>query len=183
MIIYLHRANTIERLATAKAYGYGVEVDIRTHDGIPFLSHDPIKTGNEVLLFEEFISFAENNSIPVILDLKETGILDLLLPHCKTQELYYATDLIFPDQLVQKQKKLFRTLSRWSKYENIARADGYWFDYFFKTEELNEIEDIISDGVLVSPELHKREIPIDFVKEVLKKNPLGVCTDFPTMWK
>ena len=77
MIVYLHRVNTMAMLEEAAFKKIGVEVDIRTHNGVAFLSHDPITIATDAMLASEALKFIEEHKIPTILDFKETGIVDM----------------------------------------------------------------------------------------------------------
>ena len=185
MLIYLHRANTPKMLEQARAYGIGVELDIRTFDGIAFLSHNPISKGNwsePPMLCSDAFDFIEQHQLPTILDFKESGIVDKLTLYLKS-DIYYGTDLIFPDQLWCRENGCLKTLSRISKYEWIQETDGYWFDYMETAYDLDDYKnDICRRGVLVSPELHKFKLSESFISRAKEKEFMGVCTDHPLFW-
>lgn len=184
MITYLHRANSFSMIEKAKAMNIGIEVDIRTHNGIVFFSHDCITAGNNSHPYiDDAISYIEAHEIPTILDFKETGIIDKVAHYISKPELFYCTDLIFPDQLWAKKHFSLKTLSRLSKYEWIQETDGYWFDYMFTSEDLEDYKDeMCHSAVLVSPELHGKIADRQYIDTVKAKGFKGICTDDPIIW-
>lgn len=203
MEIILHRANSVANWMRAAKHGWGIEVDIRTHRGIAYLSHDVIEKDSWTefmpscyMLFEA-TRYWENT---VILDCKETGILkQVKMPHHYNCNQYAFTDLIAPDQKFISDSG-FRTLTRRSKYENIsiAQSEEYWIDYVCTPEDLEQYSDVAFCSYVVSPELHQLqaspmqhtsysietarkqfELKDDFIKAAYNIGFKGVCTHMP----
>jgi len=170
MEIILHRANSVKQWMQAAENGWGIEVDLRTHKGTVYLSHDIIEDDKFLEYTPSFFSMYEatqkwNNT--VVLDCKETGMFKYL--KCGFNCMYdqYAfTDLIVPDQIFIRGSG-GRTLTRRSKFENISVASSlgsmtnprqieeFWLDYVFTPDDLAQFANIAQDSYVVSPELHK----------------------------
>lgn len=174
---------------TAYQNGWGVEVDIRTHLGEMFLSHDPIESDlHQTVSFNHFLDFAMSWSNTTVLDFKESGLIHRVdrAPHI------VCTDLIVPDQLTAKELGI-RTLSRRSKYEDINVGqyqlygpakrwnlpEEYWIDYVYSSEDLHKYESVAKQSYVVSSELHGCYLTLEFIKAVYTMGFLGVCTDHP----
>ena len=110
MEIIWHRASRISDWSTAKEYGWGIEVDLRTHNGRVYISHDPIEKEESLeflpsfaVLYDfttenRFRTYANKWSNTVVLDCKESGIIE------RTHDIwrygYYAfTGLSVPDEI------------------------------------------------------------------------------------
>ena len=190
-MIYLHRANSLADIQKAIELKIGIEVDIRTHLGIPYLSHDPIISPSDCLAVLDLVKIIEIFKIPTILDFKESGIIPHTLKYLNSKDHYIATDLIYPDQLVCKAVGL-RTLSRNSPWEQIKDTayGGFWVDYLFDSAEFKTRQlwknCCWGEGLylkyLVSPELHKQPLTQSYISEAYKCKFDGICTDFPEMW-
>jgi hypothetical protein len=174
MEIILHRANSVKQWLWAAENGWGIEVDLRTHRGIVYLSHDVIEGDYFTEYTPSFASMYEatqnwNNTI--VLDCKETGLFKRLnsLVFAYGQYIFnqYAfVDMIVPDQIFTRAAG-GRVLTRRSKFENISVAsmpgpvtnpkpqEEYWLDYVFSPDDLVQFADIAKDSYVVSPELHK----------------------------
>ena len=194
--IYLHRANSQEQIEAAIRSGYGVEVDIRTHDGESYLCHDPIRERDVDRLFwlPQFMWLVVVLGGRAILDYKETGIAagTWTSPLTKTLMEQYgeenvlgrfvSTDLIVPDQLALARVGA-RSLSRSSRWERIESEEfgGTWLDYVLDESQL---PDEVGEGVfLVSPELHTKKPPSEsFARRVMSMGFEGVCTDHPELY-
>ncbi|MBS1722816.1 MAG: hypothetical protein JSS66_07540 [Armatimonadetes bacterium] len=194
MTIVLHRANSVKELTLAAVHGWGIEVDVRTHEGKPYLAHDPIVDVSQVLALREALQWCQTTRQTLVLDFKETGIAQKSVSHDSLtalgiSELVKCTDLLVPDQLALR-KLGVPNLTRVSKYEQIdvSNADmlpyipeqEFWLDYVFAPEELQEYAQIAGQTYLVSPELHTSVKPdTAFVRAVWETGFAGVCTDFP----
>jgi hypothetical protein len=186
MTIYQHRANSAEDIYRAHASGYGVEVDIRSHLGKFYLSHDPIKDPRTCLPLSRFLHIVRSHKIPAILDIKETGIVGeiafAVFEH-RVEDLVYATDLLFTDHkfLIDNRSGL-RVLARASRFERFFyESAGFWLDYAAAID----LEEYISPNrtVVVSPELHGLELDPMFIGRILTHGYLGVCTDYPARYR
>jgi hypothetical protein len=194
--IYLHRANRLDQVVAAIKAGYGVEVDIRTHNGRAYLSHDPIYdrelphllSGQHLL---ELVVMLEGKAI---LDFKESGVAQAMWQSVRVMadngywdfrqvaDRLVSTDLIVPDQLALR-KLQARSLSRASRWERIASQEfgGVWLDYVLEESELPE--EVGEGTFLVSPELHTKKRPDEsFVRRAMSMGFEGVCTDYPDLY-
>jgi len=168
MEIIMHRANMVTDWVLAKENGWGIEVDLRTHLGAIYLSHDPIEEEKWIPFMPSFtslIGMTEKWTNTVVLDCKETGLLKYINGIITPNHSQYAmTDLIVPDQLRFRRSGL-RTLTRKSIYEGIhvgsfqhpfiSRQEEFWVDYVFTPKDLEMYSNIAADCYVVSPELHK----------------------------
>lgn len=170
MEIILHRANSVKQWMLAAENGWGIEVDLRTHKGAVYLSHDIIEDDNFLQYTPSFFLMYEATQKwhnTVVLDCKETGMFKHL--NCGFNYMYdqYAfTDLIVPDQIFIRGSG-GRTLTRRSNFENISvvsspgpmtnprPTEEYWIDYVFTPDDLAQFANIAQDSYVVSPELHK----------------------------
>jgi len=179
MEIIWHRASRISDWSTAKEYGWGIEVDLRTHNGRVYISHDPIEKEESLeflpsfaMLYDfttenRFRTYANKWSNTVVLDCKESGIIE------RTHDIwrygYYAfTGLSVPDEIYAISCG-YRTLTRTSRFENLdlcvdcmpqyqnVSSNEYWVDYVFHPSDLEKYEEIASRSFVVSPELHKNQ--------------------------
>ena len=194
MQVFLHRANCFAQLYKARNLGIGIEVDIRTWEGIPLLSHDPIMMdeAQECEDLETFLSVAAGYDMPVLLDFKETGIIDIVIDKIGPIYLHdrcLAIDLITPD-VYYAQSKRVKTLVRDSKYETIKEYAnirsmyehaGYWLDYTKTGEDLLHRHYSMS-CYLVSPELHGWDLEDEYIETAVKGSYKAVCTDYPERW-
>ena len=192
MNIILHRANTLSQLIYAQNNDWGVEVDVRTHCGIAYLSHDPIvqleqNTLSVAHLWEWMLAFSGT----LLLDFKETGIARNCVPipnmsyHCDWTTILsrvFGIDLIVPDQLALHDR--LQTLSRRSQYENITTDGeaGFWIDYVTDVSELKSHKSIANFSYVVSPEIHKHKLSPKFIQTVIDMGFAGVCTDVPKQY-
>lgn len=86
MHIYVHRVNTLEKLAKVPKH-FGVEIDIRGMGDQLFLNHDPLKSGGEYLSFESFLKEYVRLGITggIILNKKEAGYEQYVLDRVKAE--------------------------------------------------------------------------------------------------
>lgn len=179
MFIIQHRANDWQIIEQSRKTGVGIEVDVRSAGGKLYLSHDLIIDETNCVPLSDLIKYSEENSLITILDMKETGLIKEVAHLISIPELFYITDVIFPDQLVCKELELL-SLSRKSFFEDIHETDGYWIDYVFNEEDLNShSRESYYRAIVVSPELHKHNLKHSFIDALYNKNAMGVCTDAP----
>lgn len=177
--VFWHRANDPDTIGLAAKGGFGIEVDVRSVEGVLFLNHDPVYVC-PTWSFQHLLAGFPGE---VILDVKETGLVSLVLNSLADidfpLERCYAADLIVPDMLVAERHGL-RTLARNSRYERIEGPFyGDWIDYVFAPEDLPETS---RPAFLVSPELHQRPLTEEFVISALARGYDAVCTDRPDTW-
>lgn len=198
MQVFLHRANTITYIERANKLGIGVEIDVRTHNAIARLSHDPIDAAycdgdiDEVSL-ESVLLFNLRNT-PILMDFKELGIVDIVretVPHIPDiLQNTICIDMFVPDMYYAHTVGL-KTLTRYSRFETIQPCvgaatyhAGYWYDYISSAEDLRRHRmPLWNDTIyLVSPELHGWDLTDDFIHTAIKENYKAVCTDYPERW-
>jgi hypothetical protein len=192
MEIIIHRANTISDWNKAIKNGWGIEVDIRTHCGELYFSHELIKSDEHacsLVAFAELDAMINQFSSTVVLDFKESGLIHKI----NNNATYACTDLIVPDQLFAKDFGV-RTLSRKSKYEeiNVTLGDEFWLDYVFSPDDLEKHKDVASTAYVVSPEIHnhqhncklkpKYQLTNEFISAVIDLGFKGVCTKSPEIY-
>ena len=191
MDLYLHRANCFEQLERAHTYGWGVEIDVRSHLGRLFLHHDAIEAADlsSIVPLAKYLEKAEDWGVPVILDMKESNLAPLvrleLFQSGRTKndagvfDGLVATDLMVFDQL-QYEDLGIRTLTRMSCYEQPKghKSYGFWHDY----SHLGACHIIGENIFLVSSELHGVELTEDYITAMNAYNYVGVCTDYPNRW-
>lgn len=194
--IYLHRANRLDQVVAAIRDGYGVEVDIRTHNGRAYLSHDPIHDRElpQLLSGQHLLELVVMLEGKAILDFKESGVAQEMWKSVRVMAdsghwdfdavsgRFVSTDLIVPDQLALA-KVGARSLSRASMWERIESEEfgGTWLDYVMDESQLPSE---VGKGVfLVSPELHTKRRPSDsFARLAMSLGFEGVCTDHPDLY-
>lgn len=194
MLIAAHRKNTIEELRQTPTE-YGVEIDLRTHDGHLILQHDPFSSG---ILFEKWLEHFHHRFL--ILNVKEDGlektILDLLTK--KNIHHFFFLDQAMPTLIKTVRGGEKRVALRFSEYESVEtilhfshKADWVWVDCFtslpLNPENHKQLRTAGFKLCLVSPELQGRLdiAEIQNIRKFLKDNALtidAVCTKRPELW-
>lgn len=191
--IYCHRGywvsaaeqNTAKALEDATAGGFGIETDIRDHQGSIVVSHDPVR--NSCFGLESLLK----TSTPVALNVKSDGLLNL--NHSVVNEVLqthgsFVFDGSIPEMLKYRQHNLPHAL-RLSEYESdiawesqYVWLDSFQSDWWIESETLKRLTEKYF-VVVVSPELHGRSshnVWEIVAAELINGNPnLGLCTDFP----
>ncbi len=191
--IYCHRGywvsaaeqNTAKALEDATARGFGIETDIRDHQGSIVVSHDPVR--NTFFGLEKLLIM----STPVALNVKSDGLLSL--GHSEIKDVLqtkgsFVFDGSIPEMLRYRHHNLPHAL-RLSEYESEIAwepqyiwLDSFQSDWWIGDETLNRLTDKYF-VVVVSPELHGRssyKVWDIVAEELINGNPnLGICTDFP----
>ncbi len=186
------------KIAFIRAFklGFGIETDIRDHNGHLVISHNP-PTGN-CLSLEEFLGLYQlygNNSI-LALNVKADG-LQILLQEILNQfkiENYFLFDMSIPDTLLYLKQKM-PIFTRLSEYEVspifYEQTMGIWIDCFtknwFSKREITQYLEAGKKVCLVSPELHQRSHQSFWLSlrkwEVHHNQNLMLCTDLPELAK
>lgn len=203
-----HRKNTSADLDATPA-GYGVEMDLRTHNGQLTIHHEPFEPAEKCELFEEWlIAFKRKPRGTLILNVKEAGLEDRILD---CMEKHNITDFFFLDQpapyLVQwaavvpaKMARMQKRMAvRISEYEPIEGAlalaekiNWVWVDCFTKLalthEEAKKLKNAGFKLCLVSPELqgHDPIIGIPAMFKTLQERGIkmdAICTKRPDIWE
>lgn len=180
------------RAALIRAFeaGYGIETDLRDHEGQIVIAHD-MPVGQELMSFEDLLALYRSSGTggTLALNIKADGLQDLvaeaLSRHGVSQAFVF--DMAVPDAIGYLRKGI-TTYTRHSEYEPVPpfydEAQGVWVDCF-KTDWIDT--KVINDHVakakavaLVSPELHRR--PHQEVWDgwrTLSHESIFLCTDFP----
>ena len=184
MIIW-HRVNTIEQLNTININD-GVEIDVRSIKGIPYLSHFINEDG---VLFEDWLKHYKLNGTLVI-NVKEEGLETIIL---SLLEKYNITNYMFLDEpfwYLLNSSRRFNNKNfaiRVSKFESVETAlksrelsDWIWYDYFDDYINVDDIKKLIDAGfkvIMPSPELVNSKVDYS---DILVKNNLkiyAICKD------
>ncbi|MCI0558911.1 MAG: hypothetical protein MN733_10480 [Nitrososphaera sp.] len=174
---YLHRANDLSSLIKATRLDVGVEIDLRTYHGNPVVSHGPITSEySDRVSFQEYLNHWREADVPMMLNIKEQGIIDTLVGLHRFREKIVLTDVFVPDAILAE-KLGFRTLGRRSKYENtFGSFYGSYLDFVEVPSDLPSSIDPQTHTYLVSPELHREEKEME---EYRKKSKLTTHFDYP----
>lgn len=156
-----HRVNTIEELETIPIED-GVEIDVRSIKGFPYLSHFIDEDG---VLFEEWLQHYKLKGTLVI-NVKEEGLETIIL---KLLDKYNITNYMFLDEpfwYLLNSSRRFNNKNfaiRVSKFESVETAlksrelsDWIWYDYFDDYINTKDIKKLIDAGfkvIMPAPEL------------------------------
>lgn len=177
MIILAHRGawtahaerNTPAAFERALTSGFGIETDLRDHDGEVVISHDPPPAGKPALKFREFLELYAGISAPgmLALNIKADGLHDRVQEELARfnvgPDRYFLFDMAPPDALGYLRRQM-PCYTRESEIEPVPafldRAVGVWMDCFFEDwiDEAAILKHLkVGRAVaLVSPELHGR---------------------------
>jgi glycerophosphoryl diester phosphodiesterase len=186
--------NSLEALKLCLESGFGIETDIRDHQGEIVISHDPPM--GKIILLSDFLKFAQGKNLILALNIKSDGLsakLKTLLDNFKIEE-YFTFDMSIPELIKQTDHglKVFTGVSDINPNPIlINNCQGIWLDGFFSDWYSNkEIEYFLSHDkkiCLVSPELHNRNHLLQW--KTLKESNLHrnenviLCTDYPEQAK
>ncbi len=175
----------------AFAAGFGVETDIRDHNGVLVIAHD-VPTGPKQVTFDEVLQLYKFHDCPgaFAINVKAAGLHNLAASALMSARVPngFVFDMSVPDALGYLHAGLC-TFTRHSEIEPYPafyeRANGVWVDCF--TEDwitANVVAEHRAAGkqvALVSPELHGRahkEVWADWAM-FLRDPDVMLCTDFP----
>ncbi len=176
--------------------GFGVETDVRDHNGVLVIDHD--LPNDDSMTLDDFLELyrREESRAWLALNIKADGLAALveqaMMAYCVTH--YFCFDMSIPDTFSYLKKGL-SFYSRHSEVEPVVpfaqNRKGVWFDAFGENElDIERAIDCLSKGdfcSLVSPELHGRTPEgvwefwrskiIDLPSDQIEK--LQICTDLP----
>jgi len=201
MIILAHRgwwtdpSEKNSRLAISKAFsaGFGVETDVRDHNGELVLSHD-MPTDGDLTPFEWVVSSFASAGQPgyLAINIKADGLhaplIAMLARHGVTRAFVF--DMAVPDA-VGYLKARISSFTRHSEMEPAPpfyeRADGVWMDCFdtdwIAASDVKTHLDAGKAVALVSPELHGRNPRSAWEAWApLRDTDAMICTDLPEQW-
>ena len=148
--------------------GFGIETDIRDHDGQVVLSHDvPLHDDRDLVSYSDLLEMLEDadERSSCALNVKSDGLLNIIqdVPHgtrdtCR--QLFYF-DMSIPET-VQYLKRSLRVFTRVSEFEAPvfpqSQITGIWLDAFGdEFDQAREARRLLDQGyivAMVSPELH-----------------------------
>lgn len=203
LIIISHRGfwkiqsekNSLDAFERSLSFGFGIEVDIRDHNGEIVISHDlpNNESPNLTSLLEIYSKFPENHLIAF--NIKSDGLQKRLKSQIDFFKIhnYFIFDSSVPDA-IQYIKSGMITFTRQSEYEPnpsfYELANGVWIDEFISSWIDRGAIDIHCKNkkkiCIVSPELHGRDH-----KPIWKKyknlllsgdsniSKIILCTDYP----
>lgn len=184
MIIW-HRINTIEELNEIPLED-GVEIDVRSNKGVPYLSHFINEDG---VFFEDWLKHYHLKGTLVV-NVKEEGLEEIII---NLLNKYNITNYMFLDEpfwyMINASRKYNNKnfAIRVSKFESIHTAlqsrefsDWIWYDYFDDYIDVYIIKVLSEIGfkiIMPSPELVNSNKEYD---SILKENNIelwAVCKD------
>jgi len=142
MEFIIHKVNTIKELKNIPEK-FGCEIDIRTDGSNLILNHDPLKKG------ESFIDYLdEYNNGTLVLNIKESGIEDMVLEEVKKRNInsFFLLDVEFPylyKAIKMKEKNIAVRFSEMEPIENVMlfknKVNWVWIDtiYNYPVNEKN----------------------------------------------
>jgi hypothetical protein len=185
--------NTLTAFEKAFSNGFGIEFDIRDHNGALVIAHD-IPEGENLLLLREVLNLYKKHSPfnTLAVNMKADGLMEpvkkILLEFAIDN--FFLFDMSIPETIRCKATGL-PFFSRQSEYEPevylYKECKGVWLDCFISVwYNTDLIKGHLNNGkqvAIVSPDLHKREyMPFwESLKDsTLQSNKnLFLCTDFP----
>lgn len=171
--------------------GFGIETDVRDHDGALVISHDPPRGGDLQLLSDFLTDFkAAGEPGPLALNIKADGLQSAIRRECDAANVtnLFVFDMAVPDALGYFTHG-FEVFTRHSEVEPqpafLSKARGVWIDCFYgdwiTADVVQEHRSADRKAALVSPELHRREPSGAWAAwRSLARDPgVMLCTDFP----
>lgn len=180
--------NTVAAFARSLNHGFGLETDVRDHDGRLVISHDVPRGGEPE--FDEMLQLFHCKHLPLALNIKADGLADLVNEAMSAYQIedWFAFDMSIPDMRRCLDRKM-PVFARASEVEKdppwIAEVVGIWFDSFDGDNyDTGRIAEYLCDGkqvCIVSPELHKRPwLSVWRDIDALSVHAeLMICTDYP----
>ena len=173
---------------------FGIEMDLRDHNGNIIISHDLVNT-KKVYYFYKFLNdFSKKinkNHTVLALNIKSDGISEILKKTLKKYSIknYFVFDMSVPE-LIKYKKKRIKFFERFSNYEkNLVfnnSSDGIWVDNFFGEYNFPKLK-IKKKMCFVSPECHLKKHKKGLFWNKLKKfrtnTNIFLCTDSPFLAK
>jgi len=158
--------NSLEALVRAIKSGFGLETDVRDHNGNLVISHDP-PVGEDVLPLERFLEKYRESTQKTLLaiNIKADGLqarLDEILRAFGVVN-YFVFDMSVPDTLPYLRRGM-PVAVRLSEYEDnklfLDKVNTVWMDAFesdwYSSQQLRELLGAGKRVCIVSPELHGR---------------------------
>lgn len=181
--------NTEAAFARAFASGYGVETDIRDHDGELVIAHD-MPRGAGHMSFAAFLDLHKAHGQPglLALNIKADGLhAPLADALARTDPHFFLFDMAVPDVLGYLARNVL-CFTRHSEIEPVpafyAQSSGVWMDCFerdwIEYADVQAHLDADKQVALVSPELHRRPHAEVWARWARwPRQDFLLCTDFP----
>ena len=188
--------NTLLAFKRAIDFGFGIETDLREHNGQLIICHDLLPINCSPILFSSLIKLLKFSSHPfkIALNIKSDGLLDLIKSELLGSGLnnldFFVFDMSIPETIKYMNSSI-PFYSRISEYELhpqfLSKARGLWIDNFTgsfsQTLYALKYLDLGFFTTIVSSELHLRDHLILWSQ--LKQSGLylhpcfQLCTDYP----
>lgn len=184
--------NSSEAFDRAFRAGFGIETDLRDHNGRVVIAHD-VPTGEGHLTLDSLLKMYNDiaSGGTLALNIKADGLQEQVKLALQEHGISnaFVFDMSVPDALGYISAGI-RTYTRQSEYEPVPsfyeQCHGVWID-FFKSDwlEAEVLDSHISQHkkiALVSPELHRRPHLAVWEKwgEFVRTDQF-ICTDFPDL--
>lgn len=171
--------------------GYGIETDVRDHDGTLVIAHD-MPRGAQHIRFDELLDRYKSFGAPgqLAINIKADGLHAPLFGALETAGIHnaFVFDMAVPDAIGYLAGST-ETFTRHSELEPTPpfydRADGVWMD-IFDSDWIVEKDVLAHVGVgkkvaLVSPELHGRPHAAAWSawRGLAERSDVLLCTDYP----
>ena len=187
--------NSFESFEESLDNGFGIETDIRDHNGDLIISHDVPILDYDHLKLDKLLELYKykNLDLTLALNIKSDGLCSLIKKKLDILNInnYFVFDMSVPDTLSYS-KELVNFYSRQSEYEMepalYETSKGVWLDEFNAEWISKEVIIYHNDNnkkvCIVSPELHGRNYyeAWEKYKNISLENPelsIIICTDFP----
>lgn len=189
----MEEQNSLAAFEKAFSNGFGIEFDIRDHNGQLVVAHD-MPVGENILLLKDVLTLYKkySNKNTLAVNIKADGLMSEVKNLFQNFSItcFFLFDMSVPETIRCKAAGL-PFFSRQSEYEPKAYlykdCVGIWLDCFIDIwYNPDLIREHLHNGkqvAIVSPDLHKRDY-LPFWKSLMdsdlqyNKN-LFLCTDFP----
>ncbi len=181
--------NTWNSLIKSLDLGYGIETDIRDHNGRLVISHDPVGTELPLELESLLIYYSFNKCTTCLaLNIKSDGLHKMVAVLMREYDInnFFVFDMSIPDSLNYHKFKI-PSAFRLSEYEVsnslISNSKWIWLDAFkgdwYTTEMVKYWISEDKNVCVVSPELHSRPYLDSWHKlaSLKSEKKIYLCTD------
>lgn len=177
--------NTLCAIRRAAAHGFGVETDVRDHNGLLVVSHE-IPDEN-AFPFEDVLRVLQGTDLPLAINIKADGLaarLRALLERYGIRR-YFVFDMSSPELLsyVREGLRIHARLSDWENPPVHLPVSGLWVDSLERPAGRPLLER--ADGYalpmcIVSEELHGRDHDAQWAAlRAMRTGEMMLCTDEP----
>jgi len=185
--------NSLEAMARALTRGFGIETDVRDHNGQLVISHDP-PTGRPPTLAELLDVYRDTGADGCLaINVKADGMAVALKMLLTTYGIanYFVFDMSIPEALRCRAAALsaFQRVSDYEQPLEKLPAAGLWVDCFeetwYRIDDIQMLAHRATALAFVSPELHGRndqEACWELLQQAEERLPgtrFLLCTDQP----